>query len=446
MDIRLYLAVMMLAGGLIFSAQRAYKWMRRWIRRRRNYREVKKLNARYMLEAERKAAARAKPAEEPGRFSEDDFRLDLEAKAPETREQEDFHLDLDDTSQKPEPGNAEDQGKSKFSYRELKEGVKSRLLGWETFLLKSWEGVVESDRERNRQEWLLLVRFWRKTASLRHPRQTVRRLWPNMELKNRLATFFARGKVQAETRFQAAKQNLKDRWSALEAWARGVRLPEWRSNLNLKEWLRFASILVVLGFASFTLGFLPSISLNQTHGWWLVVLVSAIIVAASIGLYKKFASTTLPQPAPGPAAQPQQAAAPATEAWGMKWLRPVATAALVIFVVFLAGYGAYTRFYSPPATASAPAQLLMASTPNVVSAGEVKLIKVGKEESETFYFQANKIVDIRAMRAEAEYAIRTQSGEYECRPGVDCQIPGVIMQASVRALGNLPEEIRIAVR
>lgn len=111
-------------------------------------------------------------------------------------------------------------------------------------------------------------------------------------------------------------------------------LPEWWSSLNLKKWLKFVSLLVILGFASFTLGFLPSISLNQTLGWGLVVLVSAIIVVASIAAYKKF-SSTIP-PTERPPATP--ATTPTVQT---KWLRPVVTTALVTLVVFLAGYGAY---------------------------------------------------------------------------------------------------------
>jgi len=82
----------------------------------------------------------------------------------------------------------------------------------------------------------------------------------------------------------------------------------------------------------------------------------------------------------------------------------------------------------------------------VTNLGDEFVVKVSGDWSKVYRFPGGGWVDIRAMRADAEYAIRTQTGVYEFRPGQHPTIPGIIVEASFRALGQNPEEVWVRVR
>lgn len=113
---------------------------------------------------------------------------------------------------------------------------------------------------------------------------------------------------------------------------------------------------------------------------------------------------------------------------------------VIVGLLFIAGWLTYYQRAGDEELA-----MDIVSTPDKLEHG--KVVKVAGDKWSDFYnFPPGKVVDIRAMRAEAQFAIQTQAGTYEFRPGQHPVVPGIIVRARVRALGPDPEEIWIQVR
>ncbi|MDP2641871.1 MAG: hypothetical protein Q8P21_01080 [bacterium] len=97
------------------------------------------------------------------------------------------------------------------------------------------------------------------------------------------------------------------------------------------------------------------------------------------------------------------------------------------------------------ATTTPSAPPVGAATPDELERGKIVRLE-NNEWSDFFNFPGGKTVDIRGMRADAQFAIQTQAGTYEFRPGQHPVVPGIIVRARVRALGPDPEEIWIQLR